>query len=64
MPANRHWKVDDGSLQPGPDEASCSWKFLKSAVAIKLIVGHIRQMVIEHRIKMISKIGVSGVISR
>lgn len=23
MPANRHWKVDDGSLQPGPDEASC-----------------------------------------
>ncbi len=21
MPANRHWKVDDGSLQPGPDEA-------------------------------------------
>lgn len=23
MPANRHWKVDDGSLQPSPDEASC-----------------------------------------
>ena len=41
-----------------------AWKFLKSAVAIKLIVGHIRQTVIEHRIKMINKIGVSGVISR
>lgn len=22
MPANRRWKVDDNSLQPGPDEAS------------------------------------------
>ncbi len=41
-----------------------AWKFLKSAVAIKLIVGHIRQTVMEQRIKMINKIGVSGVISR
>lgn len=40
-----------------------AWKFLKSSVAIKIIVGHIRQTVTEHRIKMISKSGVSGVIS-
>ena len=38
-----------------------AWKFLKRAVAIKLMVGHMRQKVIEHRIKIIIKIGVLGI---
>ena len=64
MPANRHWKVDDGSLQPGPDEASCLEVLEERGCDQAHRWAHIRQMVIEHRIKMINKIGVSGVISR